>query len=179
MKREPWPRWSWESKRMIACVQEPVRPDLTAAAVGGAAVPGQQEAPSAVAGSPESLGAGPGKEEEVYICSVCGRGVTGASPFSLHQRVHASHCCATCGKGFTRSSNLARHRRMHALQPVHRCPRCGKCFRQASDLQRHRLVHTGERWYRCGECGKTFTQSSNLARHKRIHTGERPFTCAA
>ncbi|XP_078394072.1 uncharacterized protein LOC144678014 [Cetorhinus maximus] len=119
------------------------------------------------------------QDNELFICSICGRSVTGASPFDRHQQVHASYHCATCGKGFSRSSNLSRHQRLHRQDPAFACPRCGKSFHQASDLERHQLVHTGERWHRCGECGKTFTQSSNLARHRRIHSGERPFACAA
>ncbi|XP_078060661.1 uncharacterized protein LOC144486492 [Mustelus asterias] len=117
-------------------------------------------------------------DDELFICSVCGHGVTGAFPFDQHQQVHANYHCATCGKAFSRSSNLSRHQKLHRQQPSFTCPRCGKSFHQASDLERHRLVHTGERWHRCGECGKTFTQSSNLARHRRIHSGERPFACA-
>ncbi|XP_067878120.1 zinc finger protein 239-like isoform X2 [Heterodontus francisci] len=118
------------------------------------------------------------QDEELFICSVCGRSVTGASPFDRHQQVHATYHCATCGKGFSRSSNLSRHQRLHRQEPLFACPRCTKSFHQASDLERHRLVHTGERWHKCGECGKTFTQSSNLARHRRIHSGERPFACS-
>ncbi|GCC19172.1 hypothetical protein chiPu_0020990 [Chiloscyllium punctatum] len=74
MKRKLWPRWSWDSRRMLTCVREPVRQELTAAAMGGSAAPGQQEAPDMAEAVPEQPGellvAGTGEEEEVYICSV-------------------------------------------------------------------------------------------------------------
>ncbi|XP_056386987.1 zinc finger protein 271-like isoform X2 [Hyla sarda] len=78
--------------------------------------------------------------------------------------------CSECGKCFNLKSGLMAHQKIHAGVTPFSCSECGKCFTRKSPLTMHMKTHTGERPFSCSECGKGFIQRSDLLRHHRIHT---------
>ena len=84
-----------------------------------------------------------------YLCSLCGRTLTGLSAYNRHQVVHSG------------------------ARP-YECDTCEKTFTQAQRLKIHVRKHTGERPYLCSLCGKTFTESCKLKRHlASVHKANR------
>ena len=80
-----------------------------------------------------------------YLCSLCGRTLTGLTAYNRHQVIHTGARPFSCGI-------------------------CGKTFTQNQRLTVHKRSHTGERPYLCSLCGKTFTESCKLKRHlTRVH----------
>ncbi|XP_040580530.1 uncharacterized protein [Lepeophtheirus salmonis] len=90
-------------------------------------------------------GTGPNVNSKIFLCSICGRTLTGLTAYNRHQVIHTGarpFSCNTCGKTFTQNQRLTVHKR----------------------------THTGERPYMCSLCGKTFTESCKLKRHAtRVH----------
>ena len=84
-----------------------------------------------------------------YLCSLCGRTLTGLTAYNRHQVVHTG------------------------ARP-YECDTCEKTFTQAQRLKIHVRKHTGERPYLCSLCGKTFTESCKLKRHlASVHKANR------
>ena len=84
-----------------------------------------------------------------YLCSLCGRTLTGLTAYNRHQVVHTG------------------------ARP-YECDKCDKSFTQAQRLKIHARKHTGERPYLCSLCGKTFTESCKLKRHlASVHKANR------
>ncbi|XP_053153440.1 zinc finger and SCAN domain-containing protein 12-like isoform X3 [Hemicordylus capensis] len=120
-------------------------------------------------------------EEELYICSECGKGLISAKFLIQHQKTHTGEkqCkCPVCGKSCGNSSVLTKHYRMHRGKKPYRCSECGMSFNQKVKLTRHQRIHTEEMRYKCSECGKSFCLYQSLANHQRIHTGEKPYKCS-
>ncbi|KAM4622838.1 uncharacterized protein O3C94_020546 [Discoglossus pictus] len=146
----------------------------------------------------------PHTEEQIYICSECGKCFseasgethTGARPFvcsecgkcfrdnaaiSFHKRTYPGErpfACSDCGKCFGSNKDLNVHKRIHTGEKPFSCSECEKCFSQKSTLNVHKRTHTRERPFSCSVCGKCFGSTSQLNKHKRTHTGERPFSCS-
>ena len=94
------------------------------------------------------IGGGSGNNKK-YLCSLCGRTLTGLTAYNRHQVVHTG------------------------ARPFE-CDTCEKTFTQAQRLKIHVRKHTGERPYLCSLCGKTFTESCKLKRHlASVHKANR------
>lgn len=108
--------------------------------------------------------------EEEFICSCCGRCITGLSNFSKHQRTHAEKKpppCVYCGMQFSSETNAASHQRIHTEN-------------QTLDTQ-HSLQATPQpvtqrkNSFKCSECGQSFFLSLALLNHQKIHKREKLF----
>uniref|UniRef100_A0A8C4QY64 C2H2-type domain-containing protein n=1 Tax=Eptatretus burgeri TaxID=7764 RepID=A0A8C4QY64_EPTBU len=101
--------------------------------------------------------------EQLYRCSVCGKGFNESSQYHTHLKAHNSeypYSCSICGKAFS-MSHCRTHLRVHNDERLYKCTVCEKAFFLSASFRDHMRVHSGERPYECPTCGKTFIRSSN------------------
>ncbi|XP_058873886.1 zinc finger protein 345-like [Acipenser ruthenus] len=128
---------------------------------------------------PESLD-GSYQEQELFVCSDCGKPFRALSSLKKHLLIHSgekAHRCAQCGKTFRLAETLKKHVRTHTGEKPYPCLHCGKSFGLVGTLRDHQRIHTGEKPYSCAHCGKSFGRLGSLKNHQRIHTGEKPYAC--
>ncbi|XP_059497818.1 oocyte zinc finger protein XlCOF22-like [Stegostoma tigrinum] len=88
------------------------------------------------------------------------------------------YMCSVCGRGSSQPAGLPTHTCTGRWVKPWKCGDCGERFRFPSELETHWRTHTGERSFTWSNCGKEFINSSNLFKHRRVHTGEGLFTCS-
>ena len=82
----------------------------------------------------------PEKNDEPFVCDVCGKGYSFKSSLIDHNRIHTGEkpfVCDVCKKGFTAGSNLKIHQRIHTGEKPFVCEVCEKDFSQRSSFDRH------------------------------------------
>ncbi|CAB4058825.1 SCAN [Lepeophtheirus salmonis] len=86
-------------------------------------------------------GTGPNVNSKIFLCSICGRTLTGLTAYNRHQVIHTGarpFSCNTCGKTFTQNQRLTVHKRTHTGErPPYMCSLCGKTFTESCKLKRH------------------------------------------
>lgn len=121
-----------------------------------------------------------GKDENCFMCDVCGQQFDKKYRLSNHIRWHMKirpYKCDSCDKSFAQKCDLKSHFRVHTGEKPFTCSMCNKSFSSLSAKQCHERTHRNERPYKCDICEKTFTYGSTLNKHKRTHTGEKNYIC--
>ncbi|XP_061758831.1 gastrula zinc finger protein XlCGF57.1-like isoform X2 [Nerophis ophidion] len=118
--------------------------------------------------------------KKMYVCPVCGKGLSYKRNMEVHMRTHNAEKpfrCSVCGKQFSQKVHLVSHMTTHTGEKPFGCSFCGKGFTQKTHMVLHMRTHTGEKPFQCLYCGKRFTQTTHMKSHLRTHTGEKPFSC--
>nr|NP_650092.4 uncharacterized protein Dmel_CG14710 [Drosophila melanogaster]AAF54663.3 uncharacterized protein Dmel_CG14710 [Drosophila melanogaster] len=120
------------------------------------------------------------KEEEKFMCILCGNVFYKKSVFTAHMMTHSEykpHQCEICNKSFRQMGELRAHIRRHTGDRPYKCMYCDRHFYDRSERVRHERVHTNTRPYACQECGKTFTHTAILKNHILSHSAQKNYNC--
>ncbi|EDV49501.1 zinc finger protein 771 [Drosophila erecta] len=120
------------------------------------------------------------KDEDKFMCSLCGNVYYKKSIFTAHMITHSEykpHQCEICTKSFRQMGELRAHIRRHTGERPYKCMYCDRHFYDRSERVRHERVHTNTRPYACQECGKTFTHTAILKNHILSHSGKKNYNC--
>ncbi|XP_069837072.1 oocyte zinc finger protein XlCOF7.1-like [Dendropsophus ebraccatus] len=112
------------------------------------------------------------EEENVFICSHCGKCFNHQTSLEIHQKTHIvekASFISQNGKYIRNKALLKSHQLVHTDCKQYNCPECGKAFKRSLSLTEHMQVHTGERTFTCPDCGQSFTQRSVYITHCKIH----------
>lgn len=124
--------------------------------------------------------------ERVYECSVCFDKFGSYNELYRHkQKIHEEvekYVCSTCGKSLTGASALKNHITLfHSNKtPSISCPMsgCKKVCVTTKQLQNHIKTHNDDTKEICPECGLLVANKHNLEKHiNRVHLKVRNFGC--
>ncbi|XP_075698159.1 uncharacterized protein LOC142663419 isoform X2 [Rhinoderma darwinii] len=86
--------------------------------------------------------------------------------------------CSHCGKCFNHQASLELHQKSHVVEKASFISQSDKYLRNIALLKSHQLFRTSGKPYNCSECGKSFKRSLSLVKHMQSHTGGKTtFTC--
>ncbi|XP_055375337.1 zinc finger protein 287-like [Condylostylus longicornis] len=120
------------------------------------------------------------KEEESFICEICGNIYKKRYLLEKHVTTHSDkkeYECEICGKAFQQQQYLSAHIKRHSGVRKYNCSFCSRKFYTKGKLTEHERVHRGERIYKCKYCDSSFFYGHNLKRHQLCHTGLKPYLC--
>ncbi|XP_045906491.1 zinc finger protein 287-like isoform X4 [Micropterus dolomieu] len=86
--------------------------------------------------------------------------------------------CSVCGKGYYKKNSLRSHMRLHSEEKCFSCSVCKKTFRWRGDVVKHMRTHTGEKPFSCSVCGKGYPRKNSLLTHMRLHSEGKRFSCS-
>ncbi|XP_072943290.1 uncharacterized protein [Epargyreus clarus] len=120
------------------------------------------------------------KEEQSWICEVCGKSYAHRSSQITHMHSHypARYSCHDCDYSTYNKYDLIKHVRIHTGDKCFKCTQCPAAYRTSSNLRTHvRLLHERARPYACHICGKTYNDRATLNRHIDAHNDIKRHIC--
>ena len=91
-------------------------------------------------------------------CSTCKKKFSSADDLNSHHcKEEELHICSQCGKSFKYRWSLSNHEVLHRREPQsYGCSQCGRQFTSRHDLCRHDKTHSGEKPFSCDLCQMRF-----------------------
>lgn len=131
--------------------------------------------------APSGGGKTPGKENQLYYCTVCQKHFSSHSGYTYHiNQIHSkikNYSCNFCGKKFGMKRILDNHiRNIHSNEKNFQCLQCLKYFKTDAALYNHQLIHK-QSSFACEFCDKKFHYKHNLEVHRLLHSEERKYSC--
>ena len=114
--------------------------------------------------------AGRPKEEETFVCTICGYRFDNGATLLAHYRIHLGekpYQCDICSKGYMMSTHLKSHTCIHS--GAFKCSRCNKTFKGYKDLNRHLRTNNDPYIHKCEYCPKLFNTKCGLHFHVLKH----------